>query len=256
MAIMKFYKTVDMFTEKVAPVAITTVTPSRIGSEIGDYRMMYEGDFQFDVYGNITGDITRYSEFSGDDPIYDFRGFSVDAFQFFLKIAGGEAEPGYRYILQGADRLQGSKGTDKVSGFEGNDKILGGGGRDTMYGGEGHDKVMGQSGNDRLFGESGNDKLVGGGGKDILDGGAGNDTIKGGGGADTFIFDRGSDKLVGGGGRDTVEFDGAFNDYDVSFGKKVVVTFEDDRDVLIGMERLEFDDVTLLRQGTEWIEVG
>ncbi|MCZ4263071.1 calcium-binding protein, partial [Limimaricola sp. G21655-S1] len=99
-------------------------------------------------------------------------------------------------------------------------------------------------------------RLIGGGGKDRLDGGAGNDKMKGGGGADTFIFDLGNDKLVGGGGRDTVEFDGAFGDYDVSFGKKVVVTFEDDRDVLIGMEQLVFGDhTTFARQGGEWVEL-
>ncbi|EYD70860.1 hypothetical protein Lokhon_02504 [Limimaricola hongkongensis DSM 17492] len=61
---------------------------------------------------------------------------------------------------------------------------------------------------------------------------------------------------MGGGGRDTVEFDGAFEDYGVIFGKKVIVTFEDNRDVLIGMERLEFDDVTYARQSGEWVEVG
>lgn len=156
----------------------------------------------------------------------------------------------------GNDKLVGGGGRDELDGGSGRDKLLGGGGNDKLFGGEGNDRLIGGGGNDELFGGEGNDRLIGGGGKDRLDGGAGNDKVKGGGGADTFIFDLGNDKLIGGGGSDMVKFDGAFEDYGVSFGKKVIVTFEDDRDVLIGMERLEFGDVTYARQGGEWVEVG
>ena len=157
----------------------------------------------------------------------------------------------------GNDKLLGGTGDDKLFGCDGNDKLVGGGGKDILDGGAGNDKLLGGTGDDKLFGCDGNDKLVGGGGKDILDGGAGNDKLLGGGGDDTFIFDLGSDKLVGGTGRDTVKFDGAFSDYDVAFGKKVIVTFEGDRDVLIGMERLEFgDDIVFERQGGTWVELG
>ncbi len=156
----------------------------------------------------------------------------------------------------GRDKLFGGKGNDKLNGGNSNDKLVGGGGRDDLDGGAGRDKLLGGAGKDTLSGGEGNDRLVGGGGKDRLDGGAGNDTVLGGGGADTFVFDLGSDKLVGGKGRDTVEFDGAFDDYDVTFGKRVIVIFEDDRDVLIGMERLEFDDIVYTRQNGEWVELA
>ena len=143
-----------------------------------------------------------------------------------------------------------------VQGTNGNDILIGSGGSETLSGGNGHDRLTGGAGHDRLLGGNGNDQLYGGGGKDMLDGGAGNDKVLGGGGADTFIFDLGNDKLVGGKGRDMVKFDGAFEDYGVTFGKKVIVTFEDDRDLLIGMERLEFgDDTTFVRQGSEWVEL-
>lgn len=49
----------------------------------------------------------------------------------------------------------------------------------------------------------------------------------------------GHGELSGGTGRDTVNFD----DYGVALGKHVIVTFDEDRDALVGMERLEFDDI-------------
>lgn len=154
----------------------------------------------------------------------------------------------------GRDKIIGGKGNDKLYGDEGDDKLIGGSGRDVLEGGIGRDKLVAGRGSDTLSGGEGNDRLIGGGGDDVLDGGAGNDKVKGGGGADTFIFDLGNDKLVGGGGRDTVEFDGVFGDYEVTFGRKVVVSLGDDRDVLTGMERLEFSDITYSRQGGDWIE--
>ncbi|WP_165761521.1 calcium-binding protein [Limimaricola soesokkakensis] len=176
--------------------------------------------------------------------------------------SGGDAE-GDRLInierVHGSaqnDKLTGDNGKNILVGDAGKDRLVGGGGHDALDGGVGRDKLLGGAGKDKLSGGEGNDRLVGGAGKDWLDGGAGNDTVLGGGGADTFIFDLGSDKLVGGKGRDTVEFDGAFEDYGVTFGDKVIVTFEEDRDVLTGMERLEFDDITYARQGGDWVEVA
>ncbi|WP_147115099.1 hypothetical protein [Tateyamaria sp. syn59] len=154
------------------------------------------------------------------------------------------------------DKLIGDKGKNVLVGDEGKDRLAGGGGRDVLNGGTGHDELLGGGGHDKLSGGKGRDKLIGGIGKDLLDGGAGNDKVLGGGGADTFIFDLGSDRLIGGKGRDTVEFDGAFGDYGVTFGKKVIVTFADDRDVLLGMERLEFAGIAYERQGGQWVEFG
>lgn len=62
------------------------------------------------------------------------------------------------------------------------------------------------------------------------------DSLWGGGGADTYIFDPGNNRLVG--------------------GKKVIMTFDDDRDVFLGMERLEFADIADERQGGEQVEIA
>ncbi|MGR3593473.1 MAG: malectin domain-containing carbohydrate-binding protein [Limimaricola soesokkakensis] len=127
---------------------------------------------------------------------------------------------------------------------------------ENVHGSTHNDTLTGDGRKNVLVGDDGRDKITGGGGRDKLDGGAGNDRVLGGGGADTFIFDLGNDKLVGGKGRDTVMFDGDFGDYGVTLGKKVIVTFEGDRDVLTGMERLEFDDTTYVREGGNWVELG
>ncbi|MBB3713290.1 hypothetical protein FHS00_002892 [Limimaricola variabilis] len=46
-------------------------------------------------------------------------------------------------------------------------------------------------------------------------------------------------------GRDTVDSD----DYRVAFGKHVIVTSDEDRDVLVGMELQEFDDIPCAQAG-------
>ncbi|MGR3592192.1 MAG: malectin domain-containing carbohydrate-binding protein [Limimaricola soesokkakensis] len=127
---------------------------------------------------------------------------------------------------------------------------------ENVHGSTMKDTLIGDGGKNVLVGDDGRDKLTGGGGGDKLDGGAGNDRVLGGGGADSFIFDEGNDKLVGGKGRDTVMFDGDFADFGVTLGRKVIVTFEEDRDVLTGMERLEFDDTTYAFQKGNWVELG
>lgn len=165
---------------------------------------------------------------------------------------GDDILNGYR----GNDTLLGGGGNDRLFGAVGQDKLVSGGGDDLLVGGGGSDTLLGGGGNDELLAGAGNDTLNGGGGNDILNGGAGNDEVKGGGGADTFIYDAGDDRLLGGKGSDTVQFDGNFSDYDVSFGNRVVVESGGDSDILLGMERLEFNDTGFVRQNGDWVEIG
>ena len=284
MAVLKVYYPIDMFTESVWFGVPTVMSETEYRVEGGLRSGSYFGDFSYDDWGNISGTVTGMEEYSNGEPLTTLSGASADAFELSMKIiAGGNAQAAYEYILRGDDRIITSASKDVASGFGGNDRIYGRNGADTLYGDSGRDKLLGGAGNDVLAGGIGNDKLFGGGGRDRLDGGAGkdrvvgnagndringgsgrdkldggsgNDTVKGGGGADTFIFDLGSDRLIGGRGLDTVEFDGAFGDYDVKLNKKVIVTLGDDRDVLLGMERLEFDDVIYVHQSSEWVEIG
>ncbi len=232
----------------------------------------------------ITDGVITDVEIRIDDaqPVVEISGLEISASDFGSFLTSGSRKA-YDLLFEGDDTVSGGKkddflkgyqGDDILNGYRGSDTLLGGGGNDKMFGAIGQDKLVGGSGNDVLLGGGGGDiliggggadELLGGGGSDTLKGGAGNDTLdggrgddvtKGGGGADTFIFDKGNDKLVGGKGRDTVQFNGDFDEYDVNFGKRVIVESGNDRDVLIGMERLEFDDTVYARQGGDWVEIG
>lgn len=87
----------------------------------------------------------------------------------------------------------------------------------------------GNSDNNNLTGTAENDTLLGGLGDDTLQGGAGNDI------------------LSGGSGLDTVVFPGAYSAYAVTQSPTgaLKVSGPDGNDVLLGIEMLEFSDVTL-----------
>jgi Ca2+-binding RTX toxin-like protein len=94
--------------------------------------------------------------------------------------------------------------------------------------------VMGGSGNDDLAGGAGDDLVAGGSGNDTLAGNAGNDVLLGEAGTDTAVFhgNRAASKLS-------------------SFGNGIVrVSGPDGFDVLAGIERLQFDDVTVAPPAT------
>ncbi|WP_370159034.1 malectin domain-containing carbohydrate-binding protein, partial [Limimaricola soesokkakensis] len=187
------------------------------------------------------------------------------------------------------EKLKGTKANDLILGFAGKDTLIGRKGDDIMAGGKGADKFVGGKGFDTLdysdsakgvtvnlregvakggeargdkfksmegvIGSDANDKLLGSKADNMLIGGEGDDVLKGRRGSDVFIFGPGNDKMRGGKGHDTVVFDGDVGDYDMSFGKKVTVTIDGDRSVMSGMERLEFNDTTYLREGDSWVDM-
>ncbi len=107
----------------------------------------------------------------------------------------------------------------------------------------------------------GNDHLVGTPAADTLDGGAGNDTLSGVDGNDWLVGGPDDDYLAGGNGRDTAVFAGQRRDFLVTSntpGRSVTALSPSDTetgpsghqapagtDLLIDVERLRFDDVTL-----------
>lgn len=98
---------------------------------------------------------------------------------------------------------------------------------DKIIGGKKNDRLVGTEGDDLMRGLAGNDRLIGLAGDDRLDGGIGRNVMIGGDGADTFVLRKGK-------------------------GINIVRDFTaDDRLDLFG--RLEFDDVTLVRQGRNTI---
>jgi VCBS repeat-containing protein len=124
----------------------------------------------------------------------------------------------------GDDIIFGNGGADDINAKKGDDIVHGGDGNDEIHGGQGNDTLFGDADNDALYGDDGNDYLTGGGGFDYLDGGAGFDTARYAG----SIFDYGIYNLGGG-----------------SFGIVDHVAGRDGADVITGIERLVFGDVTI-----------
>ncbi len=164
-----------------------------------------------------------------------------------------------------ANTLAGGAGNDVLDGGAGADAMLGGLGDDVYFvdnagdvvienAGEGRDTVVASltyilaanvedlllSGTAAING-TGNaldNQLTGNGASNSLTGGAGNDVLTGG---------SGNDLLDGGDGFDTAVFQGQRSSYAVARGPlSVTITGADGSDVLTRVEKLQFDDLTLL----------
>lgn len=159
----------------------------------------------------------------------------------------------------GDDTLTGGDGDDRLYGDAGDDAVFGGGGADLLEGGGGNDSVNGFHDDDTIDGGTGNDTLEGHSGNDLVYGGQGEDRILGGGGDDTlfggvqddFIGGYfGDDSIDGGDGEDLMYYDGALEDFSISYDADTdVFTITDDNaadgldegaDTITGIEEFRF----------------
>lgn len=115
---------------------------------------------------------------------------------------GSKVGDGYRFNLEGKDKIFLGSADDVFFSGDGNDRMTGGGGNDRLDGGVGEDKLKGSAGDDRLNGGKDNDKLTGGSGNDDLYGVAGDDVLRGGPGDDKAVGGPGNDKIYGNDGSD------------------------------------------------------
>ena len=137
---------------------------------------------------------------------------------------------------------------DEIFGLAGDDIIDGYFLGDTLWGDEGDDIVRGGDGNDSLTGLAGNDIFGGGGGDDLISGAGGNDTLYGGEGDDTITGGTGQDWIDGQTGIDIAIYAGSFAEYSFSpqADRLRVSSKAGDTDQLFGIERLRFDDGTVV----------
>lgn len=147
----------------------------------------------------------------------------------------------------GNDTFWGNAAANRIAGEAGGDAILSAGGDDRLSGGEGDDSLAAAAGRDIATGDGGDDFVFGGQGADALYGGDAADSLFGGAGNDTLAGGAGDDRLAGGSGRDTAVFDGDRSDYRIVRGdgdsaRVIGRDGADGRDVLFGIERLQFDD--------------
>lgn len=153
----------------------------------------------------------------------------------------------------GNDSLIGDTGNDTLLGFDGNDTLQGkadddfldgGAGADSLFGNNGNDFLQGSLGNDTLKGDRGEDTLVGGSGNDNLVGGSENDVLKGQSNDDFLDGADGLDTLVGGGGRDRFFLR-------VGAGTDTIVDFENNLDKLVLGNNLNFEQISLVANGSD-----
>jgi Ca2+-binding RTX toxin-like protein len=181
------------------------------------------------------------------------------------------------------ENLTGSQFDDTLTGNELNNTLIGGAGNDTLKGfGLSLDTMIGGIGDEtyevhgpdvvienagegidtvnalgsytlaanieklNLLPEAGTANGTGNELANVITGNAANNTLDGAGGNDTLTGGLGNDTIVGGDGVDTAVFSHNFNDYVImDQGSKFAVIGPDGRDMLSGIEHLQFADVTI-----------
>lgn len=159
--------------------SVTSYNSTSIVIAAGSYVATYTGSFTFDVWGNVFGQLSSYSQTGGGALQFNVTNINRDAYTYVSYLNAGNAQGALEYVLSGADDITGSSWNDRLLGLGGADVLRGGGGADNLGGGLGNDSLQGGIGDDILYGAEGND---------VLNGGAGRDSMYGGAGADRFIF--------------------------------------------------------------------
>ncbi len=235
---------------------------------------IYSGDFQYDIFGNVFGTLTGYSERYNGALIVEAFNFRADATLAQQAINSGNPNALIEYVMVGNDFVSGSPDADKIAGFGGNDVlngrqgndiiygddgrdvVNGGGGDDILLGGWGVDVVVGGTGDDQMYGDADRDKLRGRFGEDTVNGGSGDDELLGNQGDDALFGNAGADFLIGGLGNDTIN-GGAGNDLiqyrtaDEAHGD-VLVNFMSGSDLIV-LRRFDANEALAGKQGFEFI---
>ncbi|RZJ47492.1 MAG: matrixin family metalloprotease [Brevundimonas sp.] len=223
---------------------------------------LFNGTANNDVLTGTTSDDQMYG-YGGDDVII------------------GDAGADLIYAGAGNDAIIGGAGNDTIDGGDGSDTaifsgsfsaysvtttngvitVVGPDGTDTLtnverlnfadgtlvVGPNGIQLFNGTANNDVLVGTASDDQMYAYGGDDVVIGEGGNDIIHAGAGNDAIIGGAGNDTIDGGDGIDTAIFAGSFSAYSVTTTNGVItVTGPDGTDTLTNIERLAFDDGTLV----------
>ena len=218
-----------------------------------------------DYYGNVTSmewvNVERFNVFGfyGNDTLRggaygdDLSGNRGD------DLIEGRGGDDVLWGAEGTDILRGGDGDDLVHEGQGDDIYEGGAGRDTLrLWGPGYVEGLGMVGvtvdlavtDARQWTGQGNDLISGFENligtieaNDVLKGDGGDNSLWGESGDDVLIGRSGHDTLYGGDGFDTAVFSGSSKDYKIFLhNDQVRVKGADGSDLLIGIERLRFDD--------------
>ena len=166
---------IDMTNSAIFFGTVSSFSSTQITIVAGSYMAQYLGNFTYDTFGNVFGQLTGYVFKISGAVQYSVSEMNTDAYLAFVDIQSGNIAALYARALNGADSFSGSNLADKLQGFAGRDVMNGNGGDDVLYGGLDIDRLNGGLGRDLLIAGDGADLLIGGQGSDSLEGGAGND---------------------------------------------------------------------------------
>ncbi|MDB5660442.1 MAG: hypothetical protein JWS10_3057 [Cypionkella sp.] len=179
MAILVASEAADMRVPSIWFGVLESFNSTHITIRAGLLSGTYRGNFSYDDFGNVFGQLNSYEIFYGGKLQVSITGLNLDAYDYMTLINDGAAVQLYEMAFARNDKMSGSVFADALVGFAGNDSLLGNAGNDTLFGGSGNDALEGGSGSDRLIGGTGNDTYVRGTGDQIFeDAGAGKDTVR------------------------------------------------------------------------------
>ncbi|MEQ9694052.1 calcium-binding protein [Shimia sp. SDUM112013] len=192
------YRAIDMLGESSFWYGtVQSYSGRQITIVAGALRAQYTGNFSYDVYGNVYGQVTGYRQWASGVLTHALTNGNLDAYSVMRYSERNDTDGLMRYVLTGNDVINGSAYNDRLAG------------------GNGADTLSGNNGNDTLDGGAGNDSLNGGGGHDLFLESAGNDIIQGGTGIDTvrLFVDSSAATMTQTGAGYRLSFNGQSNDY-------------------------------------------
>lgn len=179
MATLSASVALDMANPSVWYGVLDSHSSTHITIKAGLLSATYGGNFSYDDFGNVFGQLASYQTFYNGKTQLSVTGLNLDAYQVMSMVDDGNIAGLYQIALAGKDKMTGSAYADVLLGFGNNDSLIGNAGNDTLYGGSGNDTIDGGSGVDRLYGGGGNDTFVRGVGDVISeDVGAGRDIVR------------------------------------------------------------------------------
>jgi len=87
---------------------VTSYSAAQITIIAGTYSAQYLGNFNYDAFGNVFGQLTGYVFKISGVVQYTVSGMSTDAYQAFVNVQSGNILPLYERALSGNDVFTGS----------------------------------------------------------------------------------------------------------------------------------------------------
>jgi Ca2+-binding RTX toxin-like protein len=188
MAVVRAYRGLNMESTKVWKGVVDSYDASSITISAGGLSATYHGNFSYDVYGRVYGQLKGFEQSYEGTTLFEVTGIWANANTVFNYVDDGNARAALAHCLRFADKIYGSTQNDRLLGFDGNDQL---------FGSNGADVLKGMDGRDALRGGQGSDVFVGGTGADVMDAGKDNNR-------DTFVFETRRDSGSTGDTRDRI----------------------------------------------------